>query len=88
MPPARTNQPTTPARHPPNFDVVAWTRNLAVHEGESKSVWYGHSKSAGLLREFPELDSFISRYYRLETEIEDFLVYRPLNAGGSRDDQP
>lgn len=37
--------------------------------------------SAGLLREFPELERFITRHYRLETEIEDFLVYGPRDAG-------
>lgn len=37
--------------------------------------------SAGLLHEFPELERFISRHYRLETEIEDFLVYCPLDTG-------
>ncbi len=51
--------------------------------------------SAGLLREFPELNRLIEQKYTLETEIEDFLVYRPSDAGqplatdsgGSTDDE-
>ncbi len=63
-------------------------RILVLRRDAMPAVTGSTLDSAGLLREFPELDRFISRYYVLETEIEDFLVYRPRNAGGSRDDQP
>jgi hypothetical protein len=58
-------------------------RILVLRNDAMPAVTGSTLDSAGLLREFPELDQFISRNYGLETEIEDFLVYGPLNAGGS-----
>ena len=36
---------------PPGFDASAWARDFEVREGEAKSMWYGYSRTAGLLLE-------------------------------------
>jgi len=58
-------------------------RILVLRRDAMPAVTGSTLDSAGLLREFPELERFISRQYRLETEIEDFLVYGPLESGQS-----
>lgn len=53
-------------------------RILVIRNDAMPAVTGSILDSAGLLREFPELERFISRHYRLETTIEDFLVYSQL----------
>ena len=36
---------------PRGFSAVAWTREIALRENESKSAWYGYSEEGGLLLE-------------------------------------
>jgi len=61
-------------------------RILVMRRDAMPAVTGSTLDSAALLAEYPELQRFIQRHYRLETTIEDFMVYGPL-PGGAFDDQ-
>jgi len=60
-------------------------RIMVLRRDAMPAVTGSTSDSAGLLVEFPELERFIASHYHLETEIEDFIIYRPLEFGGAPD---
>jgi hypothetical protein len=69
-------------------------RILVLRNDAMPAVTGATRDSAGLLREFPELERFIARRYHVETEIEDFQVYSlvaappdGLSGAGDTDDE-